>query len=90
MVKIVRVCAPQGGKCSDEKSNSYEELCREWRMPYTSELVHSLTDFNGHASRSIKVVEGVHSGLSVGEQCQKNMLLPQCCISCKYMVQNGE
>ena len=47
----------------------YDEIGRKWDLGSSSEIIVSLVDFNGH--KCAEGFEGVHGGMVLGKEMQK-------------------
>ena len=67
------ICAygPQRGRPDAEKVRFYDEMGSEWDFGSCSEIIVSLGDFNGHVGKCAEDFEGVHGGMVLGKEMQK-------------------
>ena len=67
------ICAygPQSGRPDAEKIHFYDEMGSEWDLRSSSEIIVSLGDFNKHVGKYAEGFEGVHGGMVLGKEMQK-------------------
>ena len=61
------VCSTKWNKFL-KKQSFYDKLKCEFDMHSADDLIICLGDFNGHASRHIDGLDGVHGGYGVGQR----------------------
>ena len=75
VLRLICEYAPQGQRCLQEKQSLYDELKGAWDMHSAGDLVMCMGDFDGHISRHIDGVDGVHEGFGVGQRNLEGRML---------------
>ena len=70
-MRVICAYGPQSGRPDAEKVRFYDEMGSEWDLGSSSEIIVSLVDFNGHVGKCAEGFEGVHGGMVLGKEMQK-------------------
>ena len=67
------ICAygPQSGRSDTEKVYFYDEMGSEWDLEVLEKSLFLNGDFNGHVVKCAEGFEGVHGGMVLGKEMQK-------------------
>ena len=71
VMRIICAYGPKSGRTDAEKVHFYDETGSEWNLESSSEIIVSLRDFNGHVGKCAEGFEGVHGGMVLGKEIQK-------------------
>ena len=71
VMRVICAYGPQSGRTNAEKVYFYDEMGSEWDLGSSSEIIVSLGDFNGHVGKYAEGFEGVHRGMVLGKEMQK-------------------
>ena len=70
-MRVICAYGPQSGRPDEEKVRFYDEMGSEWDLASSGEIIVSLGDFNGHVGKCAEGSEGVHGGMVLGKEMQK-------------------
>ena len=70
-MRVICAYEPQSGRPDAEKVHFYDEMGSEWDLGSSCEIIVSLEDVNGHVGKYAKDFEGVHGGMVLEKEMQK-------------------
>ena len=71
VMRVICAYGPQSGRPDAEKVHFYDEMGSKWDLGSSSEIIVSLGDFNGHVGKYAEGFEGIHGGMVLGKEMQK-------------------
>ena len=70
-MRVICAYGPQSGRPDAEKVRFYDEMGSEWDLVSSSEIIVFLGDFNVHVGKGAEGFDGVHGGMVLGKEMQK-------------------
>ena len=71
LMRVICAHGSQSGGPDAEKVHFYDEMENEWDLGSSSKIIVSLGDFNKHVGKCAEGFEGVHGGMVLGKEMQK-------------------
>ena len=71
VMRVVCAYGPQSERPDAERVHFYDKMGSEWDLGSSSEIIVSLGDFNKHVGKYAEGFEGVHGGMVLGKEMQK-------------------